>query len=132
MVINTTSNPRVRAWVMIQVDAPAEAAQRVWESLALDGGDSYLVCRADVVDYVYNVVIPVDAENRDVLETVYQRILTITGAKFSVLIPVIQYVPPVPHDGEGFITPEEYDRGQDKEHCKPGRQHWSPGINAWG
>jgi hypothetical protein len=123
---------RTRAWIMIQVDTPLEAAQRLYEDHGLAGGDSYVVVRADVVDYVYNVVIPVDAENPEVLQSVHQKILRITGARHSVVIPLVQPVPPIPHDAEGFITVDEYANGEDKVHCRPGRQRWSPGMNAWG
>ncbi len=123
---------RTRAWILVQVDSPHDAAQRLYASQGLEGGDHYVVVRADVVDYVYNVVIPVDAESPEVLDSVHDMIRGITGARHSVAIPVVESVPPIPHDAEGFITPEEYDRGYDKEHCKPGRQRWSPGMNAWG
>jgi hypothetical protein len=123
---------RIRAWILIQVDSPHDAAQRLYDSQGLAGGDSYVVVRADVVDYVYNVVVPVDAANPDVLQSVHRMILEITGARDSVVIPVVESFPPIPHNAEGFITPAEYDLGYDKLHCKPGRQRWSPGVNAWG
>jgi hypothetical protein len=123
---------RVRAWIMIQVNAPVKAARKLYNSHGLEGGDSYVVVRADVVDYVYNVVIPVDAANLEVLQAVHQMILDITGAKASVVIPVVQPVPHIPHDAEGFVTAAEYAKGHEKVHCKVGRQRWSPGMNAWG
>jgi len=129
MIANTS---RTRAWILLQVDAPAEAARKLYESQGLEGGDRYVVVRADVVDYIYNVVVPVDAESPETLESVHQLILGLTGAKYSVVLPVVESVPPIPHDAEGYITPEEYEAGTDKEHCKPGRQRWSPGMNAWG
>jgi hypothetical protein len=123
---------RMRAWILIQVDSPHDAAQRLYDSQGLAGGDSYVVVRADVVDYIYNVVIPVDAANPDVMRAVHHTILEITGASQSVVIPVVESFPPIPHDAEGFITEDEYANGYDKEHCKIGRQRWSPGVNAWG
>jgi hypothetical protein len=123
---------RTRAWIMLQVDSPSEAAHRLYDSQGLAGGYDYVVVRADVVNYVYNLMVPVDAANPDVLQSVHRIILDITGARFSVVIPVVEFVPLIPHDAEGFITGDEYEMGHDKLHCKEGRQRWSPGMNAWG
>ncbi len=122
---------RTRAWILVQVDSPLEAAQGLYNNLCDEGGESYVVIRADVVDYVYNVVIPVDAESPAALQTAHQRILEITGATQTAVIPVVQPVPFVPHNAHGFITTTEARAGHEKVD-KPGRQHWSPGMNAWG
>jgi hypothetical protein len=129
---NVLGNTRARAWILLRCDDPAAAAQTLWQNEGLQGGDSYVVVRADVVDYTYNVVVPVDCENAGVRDSLYQRIRRITAARDAVLIPVLQPVPAVPHDAEGFVSQDEFDRGHDKVRVKPGRQRWSPGINAWG
>jgi hypothetical protein len=132
MAIMETENGRARAWILVQVDSPHDAAQTLYDSLGLEGGDSYVVVRADVVDYIFNVVIPVDAESPEVLHDVHHQIRRITGARHSVVIPVLESFPSIPHDAEGFITEHEYARGHEKVRCKVGRQRWSPGMNAWG
>jgi hypothetical protein len=132
MTVISGRGGRTRAWILVQVDSPLEAAQRLYDSEGLAGDDRYVVVRADVVDYVYNVVIPVDAESLEVLNDVHETIRTITGAKHSVVIPVVEPVPSIPHDAEGFITENEYAHGHEKVRCKVGRQRWSPGMNAWG
>ena len=63
MKVIHSENERVRAWIMAQVDSPHDAAQQLYEEMGNKGDDHYVVIRADVVDYVYNLVIPVDAEN---------------------------------------------------------------------
>jgi hypothetical protein len=125
------TNGRVRAWILVQADLPLDAARRLYDELVNEGGDDYVVIRADVVDYVYNLVIPVDAASWDWLQQVHQMIRQITGARHTMIIPVVQPVPFPPHDAQGFITSEEVAAGHWKD-IRPGRQHWSPGENGWG
>ncbi len=123
--------PRTRAWILIQANSPQEAAQELYETVRDEGDESYVIIRADVVDYVYNVVIPVDAASPAGLEEARLRILEVTGAKEFVVLPVRQTFPAVPHDAHGFITEHEAAHGHESV-PHPGRQHWSPGQNAWG
>jgi hypothetical protein len=126
----TITGARARAWILVQAESPHEAARALYESLAEKGGDDYVVIRADVVDYVYNMVIPVDLAGWELLEEVHQLIREITKAKYSTVIPVVQHFPFPPHDAQSFITTEEVEAGHWR--IEPGRQHWSPGENAWG
>jgi len=109
-----------------------DAAQRLYDSRALAGGDSYVWSRADVVDYIYNVVIPVGRSKprRDASRPSHNpgnyRCERLCGH------PVVESFPRFRTTLEGFITEDEYANGYDKEHCKIGRQRWSPGVNAWG
>lgn len=122
---------RTRGWILLQVDSPDKTAEKLYEAVRDEGDDDYVIIRADVVDFVYNLIIPVDAANEDQLKEAHKRIVAVTGAKQSVTLPVLQTFPRVPHDAHGFITPEEAEHGH--EHIpKAGRQHWSPGQNAWG
>jgi hypothetical protein len=122
---------RVRAWILVQADSPSDAAYKLYDALGNEGGNDFVVIRADVVDYVYNIMIPVDAASGEWLRHVHLKILDITGARHSVVIPVVQLVPFIPHDANGFITEAEARAGHE-EVPKPGRQGWSPGMNAWG
>ncbi len=131
MAGNVKAGKRTRAWILLQVDSPETAAQKLYEALHEQGDDRYVVIRADVVDYAYNVVVPVDAENPATLEAVRREIVEISGAKQSVILPVLQTFPRVPHDAHGYITAEESQGGHERN-IQPGRQHWSPGQNAWG
>ena len=122
---------RVRAWIMAQVDSPHDAAQQLYEEMGNKGDDHYVVIRADVVDYVYNLIIPVDAENWEWLSEVHGMIRDLTGVKHTVVIPVVRHIPFPAHDAQGFITEREVAAGAAKG-LKPGRQSHSPGENAWG
>jgi hypothetical protein len=124
-------NRRVRAWILIQADSPQNAAQALYEELVDKGDDDYVVIRADIVDYVYNIVIAVDAASSEWLERVHQIIRGITGVRQTAILPVKQHVPSPPHDAQGYITEDEVAAGAWKE-IKPGRQHRSPGENPWG
>jgi hypothetical protein len=123
--------PRARAWILVQSDAPRDEAQKLYDNLVDEGDDSYVVIRADVVDYEYNIVIVVDAENMGALHHVQRRILDFVPARRTAVLPVVQHIPVVPHDAQGFITDEELAAGADKT-LTAGRQHSSPGANAWG
>ncbi len=125
------ANRRTRAWILVQADSPHNAARMLYNTLCDEGGDSYVVIRADVVDYVYNVVIPVDAESQSALEAAHQRIVELTGATQTAILPVVHSIPFIPHDAQGYITPDEIAAGHERK-LLPGRQHWSPGANAWG
>jgi hypothetical protein len=123
---------RVRAWILVQSDSPPDEAQWLYDNLVDEGGDGYVVIRADVVDsWPYNIVIPVDAESMDALRHVHRRILEFIPAKRVTVMRVVQHIPPVPQEAQGFITPDEFAAGRDKS-LPAGRIHWSPGANAWG
>ncbi len=122
---------RARGWILIQSDSPLEVAQALYNELAEAGGDDFVVIRVDVVEYVYNIIVPVDAANRDVLYGVRDIIADRPGVREAIVIPVLQLIPYPPQDAQSFITAEEADLGREPFE-KPGRQHWSPGRNAWG
>jgi hypothetical protein len=138
MAVKTSGEGRVRAWVLVQAGDPGEVAQRLYEMLGHQGGDEYVVVRADVVDYSHNIVIPVDAESDDALTSVLDMIGGLRGVETTAVVPVIMSVPYPPHIAHGYITHEELDtqleRGIDidAEGLKAGRQGASPGHNAWG
>lgn len=123
---------RVRAWMLLQVDAPLEAAQRIYEELGHQGGDSFVLVRADLVeDNLYNLVVPVDAESLHWLDYVQQRIQHLAAVRRIAILRVTEHIPWPPHVADGYISPEEAAVWVG-EPVKVGRQHHSPGLNAWG
>lgn len=125
-------NGRVRAWVFVQAEDAEEAARKLYEELGREGGDSWVVVRADVVDYgPYNIMVPVDAENGDELNHVVGLLAGPEGKWETLVVPVMTHNPEIPHDAHGFITPAEHELGQDPE-ADIGRFPKSPGFNAWG
>ncbi len=128
-----TENGRVRAWVLVEAKSAQEVAKGLYEELGHEGGDSFVVVRADVVDFVdfdYNIVIPVDAESEKVLSDVVEQIQGVDGVNETVIVRVKEHVPYPPHDAHGYITAQEAEAGQ--EPIEPGRQGASPGFNAFG
>jgi hypothetical protein len=133
MGIKETGNGRARAWILIQTESPEVAAHQLYEALSHEGGDSFVLVRADVVDYHYNVVVPVDAENWDVLQDLFCSIQRLTGARESAILRVVEHVPYPPHSADGYITEEEAGASTDpKQVEKIGRQRNSPAFNPWG
>jgi DNA-binding Lrp family transcriptional regulator len=131
MKVIHSENERVRAWIMAQASSPHDAAQQLYEEMGNKGDEHYVVIRADVVDYVYNLVIPVDAESGEWLREVHEMIEHLPGVKHTVVIPVMRHIPFPAHNAQGFITEREAEAGDEKG-IKPGRQSHSPGQNAWG
>jgi len=132
MVVKETENGRVRAWVLIKTESPEAAAHQLYEELGSQGGDSFVLVRADVVDYHYNLVVPVDAESWEALQDLVCTIQKRTGARETAIMRVVAHVPYPPHDTDGFITPQEAELYTDTESMKVGRQRNSPGCNPWG
>jgi hypothetical protein len=64
-------------------------------------------------------------------DRIHHRILELTGARKTAMLPVVPHNPFPPHDAQGYITPDEIAAGHEKD-LLPGRQHSSPGANAWG
>ena len=127
-----TGNGRVRAWVLVRAESAQEVAQALYKELGHAGGDSFVVVRADAVDYSYNIIIPVDAESEDVLYEVDNVIKGHAGVSETVVVKVENPVPYPPHDAHGYITEREWEAGKDKT-IEPGRQlSASPGANPFG
>ena len=132
MASKEIGNGRVRAWILIRTLSPEAAAHQLLEDLGSEGGDSFVLIRADVVDYHYNLMVPVDTEGWDALQYLVCEIQKRTGARETAVLPVVAHVPWPPHDTDGFITPEEAEAYTDTDTMKVGRQRNSPGMNAWG
>ena len=132
MTIKETGVGRVRAWILIRTESPEARARQLYEELSPEGGDSFCLVRADVVDYHYNIMIPVDAESWEVLHNLVCEIQQRTWARETAVVPVVEHIPYPPHLADGYITPQEAEIYTDTEGMKVGRQRNSPGMNAWG
>ena len=127
----TQQDGRSRAWVLLRVKAPEEAAGALYSQFGLAGGDDFVVVRADIVDHDFDIVVPVDAANDEVLSDVICKIYKVTGGTELLVLKVRQHIPLIPHTADGWVTAEEYDADPD-ECVSIGRQQKSPGANAWG
>jgi hypothetical protein len=127
-------NERARGWILVKGEPAEEVAQSLYEKLGHEGGDSFVVVRANVVEHSpYNIIVPVDAESRGVLNEVEAMIRDSSGVRGTQVLAVAPggQVPWPPHDAHGFITPEEQEAGLDPD-ADVGRFPQSPGFNAWG
>ncbi len=135
MGATSTGNERVRAWVLLQAESAEVVARTLYERLGHEGGNEYVVVRADVVaepgEFGHNIIVPVDAKNELALTAAVNRILEESGASQAVIVRLGQHFPNPPHDAHGYITTEEVEAGRERIE-KPGRQGASPGHNAWG
>ena len=122
---------QLRAWVLAKAAQAQDVAEGLYQQLGHEGGDDFVVVRADVVDYDYNIVVPVDAVNEEMLQHVVGIIKKQSGVLEVVLLRVERHNPFPPHDAHGYITPQEAEEGKDPT-IVPGRQGASPGANAFG
>jgi hypothetical protein len=131
MVEVENGNERVRAWVLIRADP--EVAAQIHEQLGTQGGDDWVVIRADVVDYHFNIVVPVDAANEEKLCVAVCKIRKIKGVGATLVIPVAEHNPRTPNRAHGYISEKEAEEYPPEEGGFPaGRLSRSPGANAWG
>lgn len=129
-----TRSERARAWVLVRAEGAQEVAEGLYGKLGHEGGDNFVVVRADIVDNDYNIVIPVDAVSREKVQEVVDLIKDHPGVRDTVVVWVQGHVPYPPHDAHGYITEEEIEAStkEPREPIKPGRQGASPGYNGWG
>jgi hypothetical protein len=111
-------------------DAPqaAEALSAYFDQ----GGDDYVLVRADVVEGEANLIVPVDAANQAALDSVVAMIRDATGDSAPSVARVLSHNPDPPHRSHTFVTPGELDRDPVDEYSPPGRHPKSPGRNGWG
>ncbi len=133
----TSVRGRVRAWVLAKADDPEAAAAELYERLGYEGGDDFVVVRADVVDSPHNIMIPVDAANDEALHGALDRIESLRILREINILKVEKHIPHPPHIANGYITHGELAAQQEQgvdigEYIKAGRQGASPGHNAWG
>lgn len=132
MAQERAENGRVRAWVLVWADDPERWAQELYEALGHEGGDEYVLVRADVIEpfYGYNVVVPVDARDDSTLDSVVDTFPNPEAVRRMAVRRVEVHNPYPPQDASGYVTEEEAEVGA--EDVKVGRQDKSPGLNPWG
>lgn len=124
-------NGRVRAWVLAKAMDAVQAAEAL-SAYFTQGGDEYVVVRADVVEGEVNLIVPVDAASQAGLDTVVAMIRDATGDSSPTIAKVLSHNPDPPHRSHTFVTPGELDRDPVDEYSPPGRHPKSPGRNGWG
>src|SRR4030065_228634 len=129
---------RVRAWVLLRVAEPYSVAEkfekrnRSGRGLMTEGGDQYVVVRADVVEggNVFNLVVPIDAQDEAGLAAAIEALSTRAGAQpeQTLILRVVSHYPRLPHNAHSFVTPREL-KGQYAAEFDPPGRHWpmSPG-----
>lgn len=122
---------RIRAWVLVHSE-DTEATAKALSDYFEDGGDDFVVVRADVVDGDLDLIVPVDAANEDILKEVAERIRAANGVTEISVSTVRMHYPNPPHSASTFITAEELELYYLREFDPPGRHPQSPGANAWG
>jgi hypothetical protein len=127
----TTIWDRTRGWLYFMVDDPYAAAKAV-SSLFTQGGDEYVIIRADVVEgRGFNLVVPVDAM-KSKWNTAVTEVQRVVGAMPANVATVVAFNPEPTHQAHCFITEEEHRRFPLHEYYPPGRHPKSPGANPWG
>ena len=130
---------RYRAWVLFKVDDPHGAAANFGVlddkglTLLTDGGNDYVIVRADVVDgnENYNLVVPVDAANEVAFLEAKGRLTAVVGDPTGELH-VVEHFPTPPHRSSTYVTEKELAECFLPEYNPPGRHPQSPGANPWG
>ena len=129
---------RIRGWVLVKSDNPGQTASVLTADLT-EGGDEYIIIRADVVQCEMesfardvNLIVPVDAASLDVLEQILSKIRGTSGVRELTMANVTAYYPDPPHRSHTFVTADELGRDRVPEYDPPGRHPKSPGRNGWG
>ena len=126
-----TGSERVRAWVMVKSADAIQAAEAL-SAYFTQGGDQYVLVRADVVEGEANLIVPVDAESQAALDTVVEIIRGATGDTSPIVAKVVSHFPDPPHRAHTFVTEDELRRDPVPEYTPHGRHPKSPGRNGWG
>ena len=134
MVEKMEATRRARAWILVKAKAPEAAARRLYAALGDQGGDKWVVVRADIVDHEYNVMVPVDAQDQAALDEAHQKIRDEIGSTDTLVIPVSRHIPFPPHIAHGFVHPDEaaVRAFEGPKGPEVGRLGNSPGLNGWG
>ena len=122
---------RRRGYANFRVDDPTAAAERV-SVLFTEGGDDYVVIRADVViECDVNLIVPIDAAESEWSRALDLVRRAVGQPEVRVCIVTSTY-PTVPQKAHCFITEDEHRRFPLHEYSPPGRHPKSPGANPWG
>ena len=120
---------RVRGWVLFNAKEPDQAAQAI-SALFTQGGEEYVVIRADVAEGKFNLVVPVDVRDNAAMDALLPKLTKIAGP--ATLLRVLHHYPEVPHRAHSFVAPGEHKMYPLPEYTPPGRHPKSPGANPWG
>ena len=124
---------RVRAWIFGRVE-PYKLKELYNEKKIKElSGDKFVVVRTDIVEHDdYNVIIPVDAEDKAGLDEAVGVITEQLLVRIVSTVQVVEkgHIPWPPHNANGFITEQEHEHGDPD--APIGQVNKSPGWNAWG
>ncbi len=96
------------------------------------GGDDWVVVRADVVQGAHNLVVPIDAANETAFQSALAMVQGTTGVQQVGVERVVAHYPSAPHQSNSFVTQSEIDAFPTPDFTTPGRHPKSPGSNPWG
>jgi len=125
---------RIRAWLRVRAADPEAAAVAI-EPYFTQGGDAWVIVRADVVDGgQHNLVIPVDVAEGDgtAWDTVLGIVREAAGVQDVDVERVVSYHPTPTHKAHSYVTAAEVEAWRVPEFEKHGRHPQSPGANPWG
>jgi hypothetical protein len=131
---------RYRAWVLFKVDDAQGAAAKFGAqgdkglTLLTEGGNDYIIVRADVVDgdAAYNLVVPVDAADKEKFQVAVDRLESVVGKAPTSVLNVVEHFPAPPQRSSTFVTDKELKDCYLSEYDPAGRHPHSPGANPWG
>lgn len=136
---------RTRAWLLISADGEKDAkskAQNIYQNLRHEGGDDYVVIRADVVKElvkdkkIYHIIVPVDAIDPSKLKAVIQIIEELMDYSIEKQLEVLDHFPSLTYLAQGFVSGEEKTYARDNFILAPDETgriiKRSPGDNPWG
>lgn len=122
---------RRRGYLYFLVDDP-HAAARMVSVLFTQGGDDFVIIRADVVEGPgFNLMVPIDAADSEWTRA-SGYVQKAVGTAPTAVSQVVATYPENPQCAHSFITQEEYLRCPLPECAPPGRHPKSPGANPWG
>jgi hypothetical protein len=122
---------RVRAWALV-LSSNAEATAAEIASHFTQGGDDWVIVRADIVQGAHNLVVPVDAANEAAFQTVLGMLQAAPGVTQVGVERVVAHYPSPTHRSHSFVTAGELDAFPSPDFPTPGRHPKSPGSNPWG
>jgi len=122
---------RVRAWVLVTSSNPEATASQLAAQFT-QGGDDWVMVRADVVQGAHNLVVPIDAANETALQAALALVNGATGVQQATVNRVVAHYPAPAHRSHTFVTQGEIDEFPVPDFTSPGRHPKSPGSNPWG
>ncbi len=123
---------RIRGWVYFDLKEPAkaEAAAEQISGLFTQGGNDFVVIRADVTTE-HHVVVALDTR-ASMWDSTVQQVQAAAKASPTRVTQVRRHYPAVPHRAHSYVTQAEVDQWKVPEFEKAGRHPQSPGANPWG